>query len=116
MKEVKMAKLVVRSPHLSCGVKAFSNARLKALAQDEEHKPYVRAKQNAAHLPDAWDDTKWIRRMKSWKYRCRKKHQWMPHWMTFSEWNWLRDVSGYWWSESGGMMSNSKAEAPVPKD
>jgi hypothetical protein len=111
---VKMAKLVIRNPHFGfTGAKAFAGPRLKALAQDEDHKPYVRAKQNANHLPDSWDETKFIKTRKSWKYRVKKRRQWTPHWMTFREWHWLHGTWNWWHAGPGGFLSNSGEKAPT---
>ena len=52
--------------------------REKALAADNEHKQYIRAKRNIVHLPDAWDDYVLFRPI-SWKKRCKKKHQYDKH-------------------------------------
>ena len=71
---MKVAKPVYRYD-IWCGSKAFGGAREKALSQDEMHKPYVRGRRKAKHLPDCWTDTKWIKRQKSWKHRCKKKKQ-----------------------------------------
>ena len=89
---MKIAKPVYRVDDFWIGQKSFSGTREKSLAQDEMHKPYVRAKRNSNHLPDDWDDTKFIHREKSWKHRVKKRHQWMKHIMTLSEWNWIRDI------------------------
>jgi hypothetical protein len=106
---VKMAKLVVRSPHMSCGTKAFAGPRLKALAEDEEHKPYVRGKQRANSLPDSDCDTKWIsvRRFRGWKDRVKKKHQYIPHWSSLREWKWLRGI-GDWYEAKGNLLSTTR--------
>ena len=116
MNRPKMAKLVVRNPNFSCGTKSFQGTREKALSLDPEHKPYVRGRRRYPNLPDGRSDTKWIRIKKSWKYRTRKRKQWMPHWMTFREWNWLHDVKDWWWSEEGGKLSNDSMEVPKPVD
>ena len=58
----------------SVGKKAFSGKREKALQMDENHRRYSRPAQHLNNLPDAWTDTKWIRRQKSWK--VRRKNQW----------------------------------------
>lgn len=50
-----------------CGTKKLAGKREKALALDEEHEPYIRAKRNSKNLPDGWDDTKIIKREKTWK-------------------------------------------------
>jgi hypothetical protein len=76
--KLKVAKPCYRYD-MWCGSKAFGGPREKSLAQDSMHKPYVRAARNANNLPDAWDDTKFIKRQKSWKHRCKKKKQWMKH-------------------------------------
>jgi hypothetical protein len=58
---------------MTVGRKSFASGKLKALAQDEDHKPYVRGKQSPANLPNSWD-TKWIKREKSWKsHKLRKQ-------------------------------------------
>ena len=57
---------------LNIGRKAFASGKIKALAQDEDHKPYVRAKQRPANMPNTWD-TKWIKREKSWKSDKKRK-------------------------------------------
>ena len=60
-----------------CGTKKLAGKREKALALDEEHEPYVRAKRNRKNLPDGWDDTKRIKREKTWKKLRGQKHQWV---------------------------------------
>lgn len=95
--KLKMAKPVYRNPMFMCGVKAFGGPREKALSLDEEHKPYVRGARKYPHLPDAWSDTKFIRRKKSWKHRVKKRHQWMPHFIVPSEWAFIRDIRDWWW-------------------
>ena len=75
---MKIAKPVYKYD-MFCGTKKFAGPREKSLAQDEMHKPYVRARRNHNNLPDGWCDTKWIKRQKSWKHRCKKKKQWMKH-------------------------------------
>jgi hypothetical protein len=111
----KMAKVVVRNPHFGCGTKAFAGTREKALSLDPEHKPHIRGSRKCPNLPDTYD-TKWIRVKKSWKDRVRKKRQWMPHWMSFREWNWLHGIEDWWWSEKGGQSSHYINEVPKPKD
>lgn len=91
-----MAKFVYRNPHFSVGSKAFGGTQEKSLCQDEDHKPCIRAKRNASHLPDGWDDTKFIHWKKSWKHRVRKKKQWMPHIMSIAEWKWVHGISEWW--------------------
>ena len=81
---MKKAKPVLKFG-LCQGIKAFGGKREKSIAQDEMHAPYIRSKRNATHLPDGWDDTKWIKRQKSWKYRCKKRHQWEKHQQTPEE-------------------------------
>ena len=74
---MKIAKPVYKYDWF-CGNKSFANGKLKSLAQDSMHNPYVRAKQNGNNLPEGWD-TKWIKRQKSWKHRSKKKKQWVFH-------------------------------------
>jgi hypothetical protein len=51
--------------------------REKALAEDPDMKPYIRAKRNRRNLPeDGQTDTKWIKRQRTWKSKSKKK-QWM---------------------------------------
>ncbi len=87
---MKVAKPVIQLDHFvrnkSCCMKE------RALSLDEMHKPYVRGSRKSNNLPDSWDTT-WIRRQKSWKYRCRKKHQWEKHKKKPAE---IYNVTGKW--------------------
>lgn len=62
------------------GTKSSCNNE-RALSVDPDIKPFVRAKRRNKNLPDSYD-TKWIRRQRSWKHRCKKAKQWMQHFMT----------------------------------
>lgn len=114
----KMAKLVVRNPNFGCGTKAFSGTREKALSMDPENRQYVRGKRRYPNLPDGYSDTKWIkvRHFRCWKDRVRKKRQWMPHWMSFREWNWLHGIEDWWWSKAGGQASDRIRNVPGPRN
>ena len=49
-------------------------------ASDPDYQDFVRAKRNIKHVPD-WDNTgtRWIKRQKNWKSRCKKRKQWEKH-------------------------------------
>ena len=51
----------------------------KAKNSDPEIKQFIRSKRLPKNLPDSFTDTKWIKRDKSWKSRCRKEKQWIRH-------------------------------------
>jgi hypothetical protein len=94
---VKVAKFVYRNPHLHVGAKAFAGTREKALSLDKDHKPYVRGARTWHHLPDSYDDTKWLVRYRSWKHRVKKRHQWVAHVMRPNEWAWIRGIRDWYW-------------------
>ena len=88
---MKVAKPVV---NLDCWISSKSCCmQERRQACDKEIEPYVRPKRNMVHLPDSWD-TRWIKvkMFRSWKHRCKKKHQWEKHKQTPQE---IEIVTGY---------------------
>ena len=75
---MKLSKLIIRINQW-IGRKSSCMAE-KRKSYDKEVRPYIRPKRRPRMLPDSWD-TKWInvRQFRSWKDRCKKRHQWERH-------------------------------------
>lgn len=73
---MKLSKLIYR---IDKWARNFSSKKEKCLSADPENKEYIRAKRNLKHLPDSWTNTRWIHKVKSWKKRSKKKHQYEKH-------------------------------------
>lgn len=58
------------------------------IASNPETKKYIRAKRNIHNLPDTWN-TQWIKKIKSWKARSKKPHQYNKHKMSNDEINYF---------------------------
>ena len=58
---------------------------LKA-SSDNENKKYIRASRNTKNLPNTYN-TQWIKKIKSWKHRSKKHHQYETHKMSKGELN-----------------------------
>lgn len=54
-----------------------TSKRERALA--ERDKEYIRSKRSVKYLPDAWTNTRWIKRKKSWKATSKKSKQYNEH-------------------------------------
>jgi len=59
------------------GIRRTHNEKIKN--SDPEIRQFIRSKRLPKNLPDSFTDTKWIKRDKSWKSRCKKEKQWVVH-------------------------------------
>ena len=87
---LKMPKWFLRFPG-SCGT--YHTLQEKKKNSDPDMVEYVRAKRKSKNLVDGYSNTKWIRKIndKSWKTRCKKRHQYDKHRMTPKEMNFCID-------------------------
>lgn len=83
---LKMPKWFLRFPGY-CGT--YHTLQEKKKNSDPEISEYVRAKRKPNNLIDCYSNTKWIRKIhdKSWKNRCKKRHQYEKHKTTPKEMN-----------------------------
>lgn len=80
--KLKLGKLFLR---INSWVSGYDSHKEKKLAVSEDHKPYIRAKRNIHNLPDGYTRTRWIKKIKNWKYRSKVGHQWEKHKVTYYE-------------------------------
>jgi len=72
----KKAKEWVRN-NISIG--KYGTYQEKKTNEDEEHKPFVRAKRSSNNLPDGYTNTRWIKKSKSWKDISKNDKQYKQH-------------------------------------
>lgn len=84
MLKEKMAKWFLRYRGF---VGTYKTHGEKKKSSDPEIAKYIRAKRKPKNIPDNYTDTKWIKKIsdKSWKTRCRKRHQYDKHVITEKE-------------------------------
>ena len=82
---LKKAKKILRDFFGFTGT--YKTYKEKKDNSDPEAKPYVRPKRRSNNLIDGFTDTKWIKKVndKSWKTRCKKKHQYDKHQLSEKE-------------------------------
>ena len=87
---LKKAKKFLRDFFSDLGT--YKTYKEKRDNSDPETKQYVRAKRREDNLPDGYTNTKWIKKIKdkSWKARCKKRHQYDKHKKTEKE----KDILG----------------------
>jgi hypothetical protein len=83
MTNIKKSKPIYHFDSLVGIKKNCKNER--RMLYDEESKHLIRGKRRKSHLPDSYSDTKFIKRYKSWKSRCKKLKQWVLHLPTMIE-------------------------------
>ena len=81
---LKKVKWFLRFPIWTGRYQTYQEKRKNS---DPEIQEFVRDKRKHNRLIDGYTDTKWIKKVsdKSWKTRCKKRHQYEKHQKTYQE-------------------------------